>query len=96
MFDLFAVQNSIELLITLVLLVIKGFAFVDAVSRSPQAYVAADKQTKPFWLIVLGLSLLANLLIWAPISLLNLVGTVASLVYLADARPALQQAGGRR
>ncbi|WP_262848086.1 DUF2516 family protein [Mumia quercus] len=95
MFDLFAVQNLVELLITLVMIAVKAFAAIDAVSRSPQAFVAADKQTKPFWLIVLGLSLVANLLIWQPISLLNLAGIVAALVYLADARPALQQVGGR-
>ncbi|KAA1425551.1 DUF2516 family protein [Mumia zhuanghuii] len=73
----------------------KAFAMIDAVSRTPQAFVAADKQTKPFWLIVLGLSLVANLLIWYPLSILNLAGIVAALVYLADARPALQQVSGR-
>jgi hypothetical protein len=94
-FDLFAVQNVVELLITLLMIAAKGFAFVDAVSRTPQAFVAADKQTKPFWLIVLGLALVANLLIWQPIGLLNLAGIVAALVYLGDARPALQQVGRR-
>jgi hypothetical protein len=94
-FDLFAVQGLVELLITLAMVAVKAFAVVDAVSRSPQAFVAADKQTKPFWLIVLGLALVANLLIWQPIGILNLAGIVAALVYLADARPALQQVGGR-
>ncbi|WP_370617629.1 DUF2516 family protein [Mumia sp. Pv 4-285] len=95
MFVLFSVQSLVEALITLLMIGAKGFAMVDAVSRTPQAFVAADKQTKPFWLIVLGLSLVANLLIWYPLSILNLVGIVAALVYLADARPALQQVSGR-
>lgn len=95
MFDLFAVQNLVELIITVLMIAAKGFAVVDAISRPPQAFVAADKQSKPFWIILLGLSLAANLLIWQPISILNLAGIVAALVYLADARPALQQVSGR-
>ncbi|MGH1561502.1 DUF2516 family protein [Mumia sp. DW29H23] len=95
MFDLFAVQNLVELIITILMIAAKAFAVVDAVSRTPQAFVAADKQTKPFWVILLGLALVANLLIWQPISILNLAGIVAALVYLADARPALQQVSGR-
>jgi len=35
-------------------------------------------------------SLAAHMLIWSPISLLNIVGTVAALVYMVDARPALR------
>ncbi|MBW9207188.1 DUF2516 family protein [Mumia sp. zg.B53] len=95
MFDLFAVQSLVELIITVLMIAAKGFAVVDAVSRSPQAFVAADKQTKPFWVILLALALVANLLIWQPIGILNLAGIVAALVYLADARPALQQVSGR-
>ncbi|MFC6148677.1 MULTISPECIES: DUF2516 family protein [Mumia] len=95
MFVLFTVQSLVEALITLLMVGAKAFAMIDAVSRTPQAFVAADKQTKPFWLIVLGLSLVANLLIWYPLSILNLAGIVAALVYLADARPALQQVSGR-
>jgi len=94
-FDLFAVQSLVELIITVLMIAAKGFAVVDAVSRSPQAFVAADKQTKPFWVILLALALVANLLIWQPIGILNLAGIVAALVYLADARPALQQVSGR-
>ncbi|MGH3424393.1 MAG: DUF2516 family protein [Nocardioidaceae bacterium] len=36
------------------------------------------------------------MVIWSPLSILNLVGSVAALVYLADARPALQSLAGRR
>jgi len=95
---LFDVRNSIELAISFVLFVVKAFAFVDAVSRPAQAYVAVDKQTKMFWIIVLGLFLVAHMLFWRPIGILNLIGTVAAFVYLADARPALRalRGGGSR
>ena len=50
----------------------------------------ADKLTKPAWLLILGLGLAAHMLIWNPISLLNLLGTVAAIVYIVDARPVMR------
>ena len=78
------------LVVTLGLFAIQAWAFVDALSHRPEAFVAADKQTKQMWLIILGVALVAHMLIWSPFSLLNLVGAVATIVYLVDARPALQ------
>lgn len=83
-------QSGIMAVITLALFVVKGFAFVDAVSRRPETYVAADKMTKQAWTIILGLSVLAHMLFWRPLSLLNLVGIIAALVYLLDVRPAIR------
>jgi uncharacterized protein DUF2516 len=88
--DLFAFQNGLMLLATLAMFAVQAFAFVDAVSHKPEAYVAADKLTKPAWLIILGIALAAHMLIWSPMSFLNLIGTVAAIVYIVDARPALR------
>ena len=74
---------------------VQAWAFIDAITRRPEAYVAADKQTKPTWLIILGVALAAHILIWNPISFLNLIGTVAAIVYIVDARPALRAVSGR-
>lgn len=94
---LFQAMGSIELVISLVLFACKVFAFGDALVRPPAAFAATDKQNKNFWLIVLGLFLVAHMLLWHPIGILNLVGTVAAFVYLADVRPALRELGpGRR
>jgi len=95
-FDLFAVQNGLDLLFVLAMFVAKTMAFVDAVARPPALFVAADRQTKQFWLIILGLALAANVVIWQSLSILNLAGLVAALVYLADARPAMRALNGRR
>ena len=78
------------LVASLAMFAVQAFAFIDAVSHKPEAYVAADKLTKPAWLIILGIALVAHMLIWSPMSILNLVGTVAAIVYLVDARPALR------
>lgn len=90
MFAVFQVQSALMAIATLVLFVFQAWAFVDAVSRQPEAYVAADKLTKPAWLIILGIALAAHMLIWNPLSFLNLIGAVAAIVYLVDARPAMQ------
>ena len=90
MLQLFAFQNGLMLVASLAMFVVQAFAFIDAVTHKPEAYVAAGKLTKPAWLIILGLALAAHMLIWSPMSFLNLIGTVAAIVYLVDARPALR------
>lgn len=90
MLAVFTVQNALMGVIALVLLILEAWAFLDAVSRRPDAFVAGDKLTKPAWLIILGVAFAAHLLIWNPISLLNLAGTIAVLVYLLDVRPVLR------
>ena len=90
MFDLFSLQNNLMLAIALVLFVCKAVAFVDAATRPAALFVAAGKQTKPFWLLILGLALLVNMVMWNPIGILNVIGVVAAFVYLADARPAMK------
>lgn len=95
MLDLFAFQSGLMLLASLAMFVVQGWAFVDAVSHRPEAYVAADKLTKPAWLIILGIALAAHMLIWSPMSFLNLIGTVAAIVYIVDARPALRSLSSR-
>jgi hypothetical protein len=79
-----------------VLLAVKVFAFVDALVRPTQAYVAAEKLTKPAWLLILGLTV-ATALVWpSVIGLLSIVGIVAAFVYLLDVRPALASVTRRR
>ncbi|MDP9444464.1 MAG: DUF2516 family protein [Actinomycetota bacterium] len=90
MFDLADVQGTILLVTTFALFVAKAFACLDALSRPAQAFEAADRQTKNFWLILLGCFLVAHMLFWHPISLLNLIGTIAALVYLVDVRPTIR------
>jgi hypothetical protein len=86
----FEIQNSILMVATLVLFVLEGWAFIDAVSHRPEEFEAAGKQTKTMWLVILGVALAAHMLIWHPVHLLNMAGAVASIVYLVDVRPALR------
>ena len=95
MFTVFALQSGFMMLVTIGLFVIQAWAFVDALSRRPEMFVAADKLTKPAWLLILGVALAAHLLIWSPVSFLNLIGAVAAIVYVVDVRPALRSLTGR-
>ncbi|MDF9814750.1 uncharacterized protein YjbJ (UPF0337 family) [Streptomyces sp. SPB162] len=73
------------------------FAFIDAAVRREDAYRAADKKTKLFWLIVLGLAALV-MKFFSIFDFLPAFGLVAVIVYMVDVRPALKQisGGGRR
>lgn len=92
---LFEIQGGLTLLITLALFAAQAWAFVDALGHRPEAFVAAGKQTKQMWLIILGIALVAHLLNWNPFWILNLAGAVAAIVYLVDARPALREVTAR-
>ncbi|MFF9626389.1 DUF2516 family protein [Streptomyces griseosporeus] len=83
-------------LLSLALLVFSGFALIDAAIRREDAYRAAEKQTKPFWLIILGLSFLVNVanVTLASMWFLLIIGLVATIVYMVDVRPALRGLSG--
>ncbi|MBL1068930.1 DUF2516 family protein [Streptomyces sp. 7-21] len=86
--------NNLVTLIFLGLACLSLFALGHAVFQREDAFRAADKQTKPFWLLILGLTVAVHLFV--PMILLILAGTIATIVYLVDVRPALQQVTGRR
>jgi Protein of unknown function (DUF2516) len=78
------------------LIIFSGFALVDAALRREDAYRAVGKQTKPFWLIVLGLAFVVNW-IFGILSFLPIIGLIATIVYMVDVRPAMRSlpSGGR-
>ena len=88
--SVFALQSWISFIVFIGIFLVEAFAFVDAVSRPAEAYLAADKMNKQAWLIILGLALLVQVLL-AGSTFLSLLGLVAALVYVLDARPALRQ-----
>ncbi|MCK8438442.1 DUF2516 family protein [Streptomyces sp. D2-8] len=83
-------------LLSMALIVFSGFALFDAAVRREDAYRAADKKTKPFWLIVLGIAFVVNLL-FPILSFLPIIGLIATIVYMVDVRPAIRAlpGGGR-
>ena len=82
----------VTVLVGLLELIVLAFALIDAALRPASAYLAADKQKKPFWLIILGLGLLV-VLYFPPLGFLSIIALVAGFVYIVDARPALRTVG---
>jgi hypothetical protein len=83
---MFEIQNSLMAVISIALFAAKGFALVDCVARPSAKFTYIETLPKQTWLIILVLALLAHLVSWNPLGLLNLIGTVAALVYLAQVR----------
>jgi Protein of unknown function (DUF2516) len=71
--------------------IVEAWAFIDAITRPTQAYVAVGKQTKQLWLVILGVAAvvgLASAVYGAgPLSILPVAAFVAAAVYLTDVRP---------
>lgn len=89
-------EMTVMLVVELVLLAVKIFAFVNSLVYPAEAYSAAHKLTKPAWSIILGVGVAVQLVMGGPIGILNIVFTIAALVYLADVRPALSSLTRRR
>lgn len=80
-------------------LCVEVWAFVDALRRPAPAFVAASKQTKPLWLVILGVAMVIGL--WSStlggpnlVSLFPIVAFVAAAIYLTDVRPKVREFKG--
>ncbi|GAA3478500.1 DUF2516 family protein [Streptomyces sp. NPDC005151] len=89
--------STLVWLLYMIMLVLAVVALFLAATAREDAYRAADKQKKSFWLIILGITVAVNLFV--PMLFLQLAGAVASIVFMVDVRPALKAVsggGGRR
>lgn len=77
---------------------VEAWAFIDAIRRPTAGFVAAGKQTKPLWLIILGVSMVIGVYGIlsggvSPISILPVAAFIAAAIYLTDVRPKVGEAG---
>ncbi|UQX02234.1 DUF2516 family protein [Streptomyces sp. RerS4] len=89
-------NNGVLPLFGYAMLALAVVAFVMALVAREDAFRAADKQTKTFWMVILGITVVVDLFL--PMLFLQIAGLVATIVFLVDVRPALRQVsgGGRR
>ncbi len=73
------------------------YAFVHAAMQRPDAYTAADKLTKPVWLLILGVAVaMASVLATYVFGVLGIaIAACAAGVYLVDVRPKLLEIQGK-
>src|SRR5690348_5549428 len=76
----FGLETGVTLVLQLVMLAVKLFAFINSLLWPAQAYQAADKLTKPAWTIILGLGVAVQVVMGSFSNLLGLVFIVAALV----------------
>ncbi|MGB0973210.1 MAG: DUF2516 family protein [Mycobacterium sp.] len=68
------------------------YAFVHAAIQRPDAYTAAEKLTKPVWLVILG----GGVLLAFVLGVMGVaIAAVASGVYLVDVRPKILEIQGK-
>jgi hypothetical protein len=72
-------------LVTVLTLALAGWAFIDCALRPAAAFPAVERQTKPAWLIFLGLAFVV-IFFFGGISLLGMGGVVLAVYYLVDVR----------
>jgi hypothetical protein len=87
--------------LSLAAFVVEAWAFIDAIRRPPAAFLAAGKQTKPIWLIILGVAVVIGLGYCtllrggaSVIQILPLAAFVAAAIYLTDVRPKVKEFRG--
>jgi Protein of unknown function (DUF2516) len=74
--------------------VIEIWAFGDALRRPSDSFKAAGKQTKPIWLIILGVAFVIGIAgavgYLSLLSIFPIAAFVAAAIYLADVRPKIK------
>jgi predicted membrane metal-binding protein len=74
--------------------VIETWAFFDALRRPSAAFPTAGKQTKPIWLVILGVAFVIGIggaVGYLPLlSIFPIAAFVAAAIYLADVRPKIK------
>ena len=78
---------------------VEAWALIDAIRRPTPAFVAAGKQTKTIWLLILGVATVVGLgsVVYGVslISILPIIAFVAAAIYLTDVRPKVKEFRGR-
>ena len=85
--------------LNLAALVVEVWALIDAFRHPPAAFLAAGKQTKQIWLIILGVATVVGLGSsalggFSLIGILPLAAFVAAAIYLTDVRPKVREFRG--
>ena len=99
-FDAYTPLAYFFLALGLAAFVVEAWAFIDAIGRPAQAFVAAGKQTKPLWLIILGVAVVIGLYLgvlsggFGAVGILPIAAFVAAAIYLTDVRPKVREFRG--
>ena len=89
-----SVINLFFWVLLLAAFVVETWAFGDAIRRPKGSFPAAGKQTKPIWLLILGVSFVIGIGgavgYLQLLSIFPIVAFVAASIYLVDVRPKIK------
>lgn len=91
-------QSYVVVALSFAAFAVEVFAFVDALRHRPDAYTAAGKRTKNFWMLVTGVAMALGFISLSgagALGFLSIIAIVGAGIYLADVRPALRQVTGK-
>jgi Protein of unknown function (DUF2516) len=88
--------NTVMLVLLVGVVVMSVYAFVHAAMQRHDAYTAADKLTKPVWLLILAGAVVLTSVLYPIFGVFGMViAACASGVYLFDVRPKLLEIQGK-
>ncbi|MCV7031310.1 DUF2516 family protein [Mycobacterium sherrisii] len=88
--------NTVMWVLQIGVLVMTVYAFVHAAMQRADAYTAADKMTKPVWLVILGGAVALTSILGYIFGVLGMaIAACAAGVYLVDVRPKLLEIQGK-
>ena len=89
-------MGTVMLVLQIAVLVTAVYAFVHAALQRTDAYTAAEKLTKPVWLVILGLAVALTSILSFVFGVLGMaIAACAAGVYLVDVRPKLLEVQGK-
>jgi hypothetical protein len=92
----FHAVNVVMWVLRIAVLVTAIYAFVHAALQRPDAYTAAEKLTKPVWLLILGGAVALTSILAFVFGVLGMaIAACAAGVYLVDVRPKLLEIQGK-
>lgn len=95
--DIGSMQSLVALVLGLLAAGMQAWALIDALITRPDAFAAAGKRTKGFWVAITGVAAAIGFVFFAdPFNIFSLLAIVAAAIYLTDVRPAVKSMRGRR
>jgi hypothetical protein len=89
-------MNTVILVLQVAVVVMAVYAFIHAAMQRSDAYTAADKLTKPVWLLILGVAVAMASILSQVFWVMGLaIAACAAGVYLVDVRPKLLEIQGK-
>lgn len=89
-----SIQGLVFLVLTVAAFLVELAAFIDSLRYRDEVYRAADKRTKTFWTVLLGVAAAIGFLAMPPLQampiFISLLGFVAAAVYFTDVRKGLR------